>query len=248
MEKWRNGSSNRWNDMSWGFVPVGQFQDMDDVNSYILQNGDQGNIQELPGSFKYEDVNGDGLLDDNDLQPLFWTGQPKMHYGITLNASYKGFDFNALLQGSGKYSVRFTEIYSEIMALNGANMPTYFYDRWHRADPYDPNSEWIPGKWPASKASSSGQVGSMYKESKIWRRDASYLRLKNIEIGYTIPKRLLAKTGLADVRVYVDAYNLFTFADSFVKPFDPEKIEGAYGCGFSYPVMKSYNIGVNVSF
>lgn len=223
MEKWRNGSSNRWNDMSWGFVPVGQFQDMDDVNSYILQNGDQGNIQELPGSFKYEDVNGDGLLDDNDLQPLFWTGQPKMHYGITLNASYKGFDFNALLQGSGKYSVRFTEIYSEIMALNGANMPTYFYDRWHRADPYDPNSEWIPGKWPASKASSSGQVGSMYKESKIWRRDASYLRLKNIEIGYTIPKRLLAKTGLADVRVYVDAYNLFTFADSFVKPFDPEK-------------------------
>ncbi|WP_230327744.1 SusC/RagA family TonB-linked outer membrane protein, partial [Bacteroides cellulosilyticus] len=119
MEKWRNGSSNRWNDMSWGFVPVGQFQDMDDVNSYILQNGDQGNIQELPGSFKYEDVNGDGLLDDNDLQPLFWTGQPKMHYGITLNASYKGFDFNALLQGSGKYSVRFTEIYSEIMALNG---------------------------------------------------------------------------------------------------------------------------------
>lgn len=199
MEKWRNGSSNRWNDMSWGFVPVGQFQDMDDVNSYILQNGDQGNIQELPGSFKYEDVNGDGLLDDNDLQPLFWTGQPKMHYGITLNASYKGFDFNALLQGSGKYSVRFTEIYSEIMALNGANMPTYFYDRWHRADPYDPNSEWIPGKWPASKASSSGQVGSMYKESKIWRRDASYLRLKNIEIGYTIPKRLLAKTGLADV-------------------------------------------------
>ena len=159
MEKWRNGSSNRWNDMSWGFVPVGQFQDMDDVNSYILQNGDQGNIQELPGSFKYEDVNGDGLLDDNDLQPLFWTGQPKMHYVISLNASYKGFDFNALLQGSGKYSVRFTEIYSEIMALNGANMPTYFYDRWHRADPYDPNSEWIPGKWPASKASSSGQVG-----------------------------------------------------------------------------------------
>ena len=119
MEKWRNGSSNRWNDMSWGFVPVGQFQDMDDVNSYILQNGDQGNIQELPGSFKYEDVNGDGLLDDNDLQPLFWTGQPKMHYGITLNASYKGFDFNALLQGSGKYSVRFTEIYNEIMALKG---------------------------------------------------------------------------------------------------------------------------------
>lgn len=75
-----------------------------------------------------------------------WTGQPKMHYGITLNASYKGFDFNALLQGSGKYSVRFTEIYSEIMALNGCNMPTYFYDRWHRADPYDPNSEWIPGQ------------------------------------------------------------------------------------------------------
>ena len=97
MEKWRNGSSNRWNDMSWGFVPVGQFQDMDDVNSYILQNGDQGNIQELPGSFKYEDVNGDGLLDDNDLQPLFWTGQPKMHYGIT-SVSYTHLTLPTILR------------------------------------------------------------------------------------------------------------------------------------------------------
>ena len=245
MEKWRNGSSNRWNDMSWGFVPVGQFQDMDDVNSYILQNGDQGNIQELPGSFKYEDVNGDGLLDDNDLQPLFWTGQPKMHYGITLNASYKGFDFNALLQGSGKYSVRFTEIYSEIMALNGANMPTYFYDRWHRADPYDPNSEWIPGKWPASKASSSGQVGSMYKESKIWRRDASYLRLKNIQLTYDFPKKWITPLKIAALKVFVNAENLLTFSDFDI--FDPERsLTSDYI--WSYPSVKSFTGGLNITF
>jgi hypothetical protein len=190
-------------------------------------------------------VDGNGVIDGNDQLPLFWGGQPKLHYGIILNAAHKGFDLNLLFQGSGKYSVRFNEIYAD-MLWAGGNTPAYFYDRWHLADPYDPNSEWVAGKWPAirSNANSAG----MYRESSAFRKDASYLRLKSLEIGYTVPTQYVKRCFLESVRFYVNGHNLFTFADSFVKAFDPEKIEGSYSAGLGYPLTQSYNFGVNVTF
>lgn len=177
--------------------------------------------------------------------PIFWGGNPKVYYGINLSAQWKGFDFNALLQGSGKYSVRFQEVYSQIL-WSKANTPAYFYDRWHKADPYDPHSEWVAGKWPAARYAEN--MGAIYSESDVWRRDASYLRLKSVELGYTLPRKWVQRYWLENVRVYANAYNLLTFADSFVKPFDPEKIEGAFSAGLGYPLTKSFNIGINISF
>lgn len=245
MDKWKNGSSHRWNDVLWGYEQTGQFQNMEKVIHAPLQNGDLGNTRELPGDYIYRDVNGDGVINGQDQLPSFWGGQPKLYYGITLSAGWKGFDFSALLQGSGKYTVRFREIYSEVLAFNG-NTPAYFHDRWHLADPYNPASEWIPGKWPASRFYYN--VGAMYNESQVWRKDASYLRLKNVELGYTIPSKYLRKYWINSIRIYVNAYNLVTFADSFVKPFDPEKIEGDFSAGFTYPLTRSFNVGLNVSF
>ncbi|WP_157202503.1 TonB-dependent receptor [Marinilabilia salmonicolor] len=244
-DKWRNGSANRWNDVLWGYKVDGQFQNFVDIAHSPIQNGNIGNTKELPGDFKYEDVNGDGVINGNDMQPMFWGGQPKLHYGINLSADWKGFDFYALFQGSGKYTVRFQEVYAEVMAFKG-NTPEYFYDRWHLKDPYDPDSEWIPGEWPATRFKSD--VGSMYKESSIWRRDASYLRLKSLELGYTFDNAFLKEIGIENLRVYSNGHNLLTFADSFIKPFDPEKIEGAYNAGLTYPLTKSFNFGINVIF
>lgn len=244
-DRWKNGNTDRWKDVVWGFDKIGQFQNMEELIQAPLQNGNLGNTKELPGDYIFKDVNGDGVIDEKDKQPLFYGGQPKLHYGITLTASWKGFDFSALLQGSGKYTVRFGEVYGNILCYRG-NTPEYFYDRWHRADPYDINSEWIPGEWPATRYGI--HMGSIYKESQVWRRDASYLRLKSVDIGYTIPLRLVKKYGVDNLRVYVNAHNLFTFADSFVKPFDPEKIEGAYSAGFTYPLTRSFNVGLNVTF
>lgn len=244
-DKWKNGDTDRWKDVVWGFDQIDQFQNMEEVIHAPLQNGNLGNTKELPGDYIFRDVNGDGVIDDKDKLPLFYGGQPKLHYGITLSASWKGFDFSALLQGSGKYTVRFGEVYGNILCYRG-NTPEYFYDRWHKADPYDSNSEWIPGKWPATRYGI--HMGSIYKESRIWRRDASYLRLKSVDIGYTIPSNLVKKYWIDNARIYVTAHNLFTFADSFVKPFDPEKIEGAYSAGFTYPLTRSFNVGLNVTF
>lgn len=244
-DRWRNGIANRWNDIVWGYDYIGQFQSEDEITNAPLQNGDQGNIRELPGDFKYRDVNNDGVINGNDQLPLFFGGTPKMHYGMTFNGSWKGFDANILLQGSANYTVRFNEVYAEVMAFRG-NTPAYFYDRWHKEDPYNPDSEWIPGKWPATRLIAN--VGAMYNESTVWRRDASYVRLKSVELGYSISPDYLQAIGIERLRIYANAFNLFTIADPFVKPFDPEKIEGLFNAGFTYPLTKSYNFGVNLTF
>lgn len=241
MDKWKTGTTNRWNDVVWAYQLEGQFQNKDEVIYAPIQNGDLGNTRELPGDFKYKDVDGNGMIDGNDALPLFFGGDPKMYYGVTLNASWKGFDLTALFQGSGKYSVRFREVYAEVFAFRG-NTPEYFYDRWH----LDGDNEWIPGKWPASRFNYN--VGAMYAESSAWRKDASYLRFKSAQLGYTFNLGWLKKIGIDGVRVYGNAHNIFTWADPFVKPFDPEKIEGLFGAGLTYPVTRSYNFGINVTF
>lgn len=256
-QKWRTGNDYRYNDIVWGFTYMGQFQNQDQINKAPLQNGDQANIRELPGDFIYKDVNNDGLINDLDQLPL-WMGangtndnqnpqgkNPKINYGLSLSASWKGLDVNMLFQGSAMYTVRFSEVYAEIMAFRG-NTPAYFFDRWHKADPYDPNSAWVPGKWPASRF--NGDVGSMYRESSVWRKDASYVRLKSVELGYTISPKIYRASGIQRIRIFANGFNLFTWADSFVKAFDPERLEGLFNAGFNYPLTKNYNVGVNLNF
>lgn len=246
MDRWRNGRAERYNDIVWGYNYSGQFQDAEEIIYAPVQNGDLGNTRELPGDFRFEDVNNDGVIDGNDMQPTFWNGTPKMFYGLTLRSAWKGFDMNILFQGAARYSVRFQELYAEVLAYKGLNTPAYFFDRWRKADPYDMNSEWIPGEWPASRLNTD--VGMMYAESKIWRRDASYVRLKSMELGYSFQPHLLQIIGLDRLRIYANAHNVFTITDPFVKIFDPEKIEGNHSAGFNYPLQRSFNFGININF
>jgi len=245
MDKWRGGPLERWNDIVWGYDLEGQFQNKEEVVYAPIQNGDLGNTRELPGDFKYRDANGDGIIDGNDNLPLFWGGNPKLHFGLTLNASWKRFDMNALLQGSGNYSLRFTHAYATVLWADG-NQPAYFSDRWHKADPYNSDSEWVAGEWPAARR--TADVGAMYSESGAWRKDASYLRFKSLELGYTFSPSLIESIGFSNVRLYVNGHNLLTITDPYVKSFDPEKTEGGLNTGWVYPLHKSYNLGVNVRF
>ncbi|MET0298420.1 MAG: TonB-dependent receptor [Flavitalea sp.] len=256
-DRWRNGNADRYNDIVWSYTYLGQFQNTDEIANYPIQNGDQANIRELPGDFKYADINNDGVIDDRDMLPMFLGANgtndnlnpvgknPKINYGLSLNASYKGVDVSVLFQGAAMYTVRFNEVYAEVMAFRG-NTPAYFADRWRRADPMDSKSEWIPGTWPASRF--NGDVGSMYKESSVWRKDASYLRLKSAEIGYTFNPKWYGGSGIKKIRLYATGFNLLTFADPFVKAFDPERLEGLFNAGFNYPLTKTFNFGLNLNF
>ena len=257
-DRWRNGTADRYNDVAWGYTYLGQFQNQNEIAIYPIQNGNQANIRELPGDYKYADINNDGVVNDLDQLPIF-TGangtnddlnaggrkNPRINFGTSLNASYKGFDLNILFQGAAIYTVRFSEVYAEVLAFRG-NTPAYFYDRWHQQDSFDTKSEWIPGKWPASRFNSD--VGSMYKESSVWRKDASFVRLKSLELGYTISPNIYKSIGIQGIRIYANGFNLATWTDPFVKPFDPEKLEGNFNSGFNYPLTKSFNCGVNVNF
>lgn len=244
-DRWKHGFPNRWNDVIWGYDRIGQFQNQEEINLAPIHGGNLGNSQLLPGDFIYDDVNGDGIIDGKDVMPIFRNGTPKLFYGFTLSASYKNFDLNAVFQGAALYTIRFNEVYSQ-MFFNDGNIPAYFYDRWHLADPYNQDSEWVSGKWPANRFSEYMQ--SSYRESDAWRMDAKYLRMKSIEVGYTIPTHITNKYFLNHVRVYANAHNLLTITDSFLKQFDPEKYEGQYQAGYNYPLMQSFNAGVNVSF
>lgn len=117
-------------------------------------------------------------------------------------------------------------------------------DRWHREDPTDPYSKWIPGYMPAARVAGvadnrSGNSWSLH--------NASYLRLKTLEVGFTLPKRLTMKAAIERVRFYVNCNNLLTFTnrDGLMKNVDPES--NSSGVRY-YPQMKTYNFGVNVTF
>ena len=241
MNRWRSGQIGRWNDIVWMYEYAGQFASEEEILSWAIQDGTLGNGKELVGDFKYKDQNGDGVIDGNDLVPIAWNGSPKFYYGLTLGTTWKNLDFNMLWQGSGNYTVRFSHYYAT-MLWNDANMPAYFFDRYHRDD----DGQWIAGTWPAIR--NQADVGAMYSESNRWRKDATYLRLKSLSLGWTIPQKWLNRSGIKSLRLSANAYNLLTICDPFVKPFDPEKIEGLYSAGWVYPLTRSFSMNVNISF
>jgi len=248
MDRYKRGMQNRLLGAYWMYHYIGQFQDEEDILNSPLQGG-TSYYKNLPGDFKYEDVDGNGIIDGNDVIPLTFDQDPKTYYGLTFTASWKGFDMNILFQGAALYTARYNNIYTTMFYLE-SNLPAYFYDRWHKADPSDPDSEWVPGEWPATRLDKD-IAPMMYAESDKWHRNASYLRLKNLELGYSIPENILKKVGLKKVRIFVSGYNIWTLTDSFLKPFDPESnVHSLWGesTGFSYPIMATYSLGLNVNF
>jgi len=116
-----------------------------------------------------------------------------------------------------------------------------FMDRWHpvdpKADPYDPATKWVPGHF--AYTGTLPDVNSTFNDA-----NGAYLRLKSIEVGYTLPSRIIKKTGLKNFRVYANAYNLLTFTQ--VKFVDPEHPLDTYG--YLYPLNKTVSVGVNIKF
>ena len=244
-DRWKNGSINRWGDIGWGYTVTGQYQSEEAIrNSSVIESGTYGMQKTLPGDYIHEDVNGDGIIDGDDQLPIFWNGDPKLNFGFTFYFSWKGIDFNMLWSGAGLYTAKYNEILGNVLALQYSNSPAMYYDRWHKADIYDPDSEWISGTFPAVRRTDADN-GSNRLESKVNRINASYVRLKNVELGYTFPKKLLRKALISNLRVYVNLTNPLIICNKYLRTYDPEISDGN---GFQYPIQKSYNLGVNISF
>lgn len=245
-DKYRNGVLGRWNDIGWGYNVIGQAQNFDDIrNLKHIQTGDRANSAMLPGDYIHQDVNGDGLIDAKDERPMFWNGEPKLHFGFTMDAKWNGFDIFMLWQGSALNSAAYNEVLGGVLAFGG-NSPEFYYDRWHLEDVYNSDSKWVEGYWPATRANSYDQGSNLYK-SNANQFSSFYLRLKSIELGYTLPAKFLKTKNIKNMRLFVNGYNLLVFCDKYLKNVDPE-IGNNNGYGFNYPLSVSYNLGVNITF
>ena len=258
-QKWRYDQSYRNKNIIWGYDIIGTFESWEQIRNYpVYMDGEKGNSQQLPGDPIYRDVNGDGMITSADEIPMFYggqvtindkadysSGQPPLQYGLNLSAGWKGIDFNVLLQGAARYTICINAGW-QIPLYSDRNAPAYLMDRWHLSDPTDKDSAWVPGYFPASREATA--ASSLRLENSIYRRDATYLRVKNIELGYSLPHKLLKKVKIDKFRIYVNVFNAFTFTDNILKMFDPERGEGNYASNYSYPLNKSVNVGLNVTF
>ena len=259
-EEWKDPwGNNRVMGREWIYTRGEQYTNIEDFQTAPLYGGTLGNSKCTPGSYEIIDVNGDGVINGNDMTPSIWAGQyqgyatnPPLQYGLNLSASWNGIDFNMLLQGSSLFTV--------VTAPNDVwgygRYPTIFekfQDRWHTtdptADPFDPGTEWISGKYPALKTGVNTSNTGDALITDMWRFDATYLRIKSLEIGYTIPASVTRKIKMENIRVYLNCFNLYTFcASEDAKGLDPEREEGAYAADLTYPLMRSFNFGFNVNF
>lgn len=245
-DHYRNSSEERWSGIFWGYETIGQFQSMDEINNYTVNNDGQGNKTMLPGDLIYKDVNGDGRISSLDERPIGFPRDrnPILNFGFNLSMAYAGFDFKADLSGGSMYSYN-QEWEMRNSFQNTGNLLKVFYDdRWQRENPLDLNSAWISGKFPALRFNDSGHNNNN-KQSSFWLTNMSYLRLRTMEFGYTLPKTLVEKVNIQKARFYVNTYNLFSFDQLKKLGVEPEIMDTN---GLQYPQNRLVNIGVNLSF
>ena len=243
-DNWRNNSNDRYKDIKWGKKYTGQFQSFEEILNAPIQDGN-GNKSLLPGDLRFEDVNKDGIIDDKDNLPIGYSNSPRLYYGLNLYGAYKGFDLTIFLQGAAGHSVFMGgDLMDPFIQQGLGNGLAMWMDRWHREDPTDLNSKWIPGYMPALRP--TGYQNNT--QNSTWTlQKADYLRVKTLEVGYTIPRSVLSKLSIEGLRVYVNSFNPFTFTNrtGIMKYMDPENDNAALRY---YPQMKSFNFGVNLTF
>ena len=220
---------------AWGLIAERLFIDQADIeNSPEQFNGFSSSANSyMPGDIKYTDVNNDGVINELDRVPIGKPTVPEIVYGFGVSASYKGYDFSVFMQGVARTSffINPNDISPFVNERNALNVIAN--NHWSINNP-DPNAFW--------PRLSTYSIANNEQQSTWWQRDGDFLRLKNIEIGYTFPDRESGLFSGLNTRVYFTGLNLLTFSK-----FDLWDTEMG-GNGLGYPPQKVYNIGLQVNF
>jgi len=221
----RRRTGRPWN-TQFGYKAIGYFQSAEEIKSSATQFGTLS-----PGDIKYQDQNGDGKIDPNDEVVIGNPSFPSVIFGLTPSVSWKGFNLNILLQGATKVSFYLGDD-AAFPFFNGAKVQDIHLDYWTPENRNAANPRLTP-----SPTTNNSQVSS------FWLRDASYLRLKTLELGYTLPKSLLNKFRISSIRIFASGQNLLTL--SKIKNFDPEisNLKGRY-----YFQQRVLTTGLNIGF
>lgn len=211
------------------------------TEGYVDENGVEHkgityNLSTAPqlGDFKYIDQNGDGIIDEKDRVPIGYTNVPRVSYGLNVSLNYKWFDFTVFLQGVGKYS----SYYSGQGVNENIYQGTFF--KYHK-------TAWTAERYAAGQKItyprlSTGETCSKI-ENDFFVMDRAFIRLKAIELGYTLPSNALRAIGINKLRVYFRGDNLVTWDRLRTNTTDPEQTDQ-----IGYPIVKTFNFGFNVTF
>ena len=219
----------------YGLKTDGLFQNWNEVNSYTNANGELIQPKAQPGDVRFVDLDGDGVIDSDDRTKI-GKGMPDVTFGFTLGADWKGFDCSFVFQGTLGNDIFDFAQRGDIPAMN---RPSWILDRWY--------GEGTSNKIPRM---TSANPNGNWQSSDLYIHDGSYMRLKNAQIGYTLPQHLTRHASIQRLRLYVAAENLLTFTG--YEGFDPELASGSYTTiGVDkgiYPQSRTIYVGANVTF
>lgn len=247
--------TNKMDGTIWGYQTIGIAKSDAEMNAHLatLTNGGQNAIGSnwAAGDIMYKDINGDGKIDagsstltDPGDRTIIGNSTPRFKYGLTLEAAWKGIDISIFFQGVAKRDYMLGGAYFW-GATGGMWQSVAFKEHWDFFRPEgDPLGANLNSYYPRSLFSSGDK--NQQTQSR-YLQDASYLRLKNLQIGYAIPTTMSQKIGLQFVRIYMSGENLWTKSD-ISGVFDPELLGGDWGAGKTYPLQRTISFGVNVNF
>lgn len=247
----------RMNGEIWGYTTIGIAKTQEEMDQHLasLPNGGQNKLggKWQAGDIMYADINGDGMvsagastLADPGDRKIIGNSTPRFKFGLTLNASWKGLDMSVLLQGVAK---------RDYMPGNGSGGAMFWgvvNNLWQSVALKQHGDYWRADDDPLG-----GNPNAYYPRPDIstsknqlpqtrYLQNAAYIRLKNVQVGYTLPKHLLSRIGVTNLRVYFSGDNLLT-GTKLADMFDPETLTGGWGAGKTYPLSKVLSFGVNIS-
>lgn len=214
----------------------GFFNSQEEADAYTAKYGNPFGKQFKAGDLRYVDANGDGKLTADDRE-YCGSSDPKVTYGFNINAGWKGFDLSLMFNGAAGVKRLFDgyEVYGNFSG-DAAHPSTIWRDAW---TPENHNASMPRIFYDTNSPSSSRSV-----QSDFWLQNTSYLRLKNLQLGYTLPKNWLSSVGVENVRIYYSVENLLTF-DKMKINIDPESTSQRLS---SYPLLRTHAFGINVAF
>ena len=261
MDYWRNYQLNRWSGYFGGSRyewAGGQFTSLADAAAsqilYDSSSSGAGNRAIVPGMYKLVDRNGNGYIDSNDVFYTWGNGSTPLQFGLMLSGGWKNLDFSMMFNGAAlRYKGYMMAGYSSFGKLN--YLPSQYTDSYHVTnygdDPWDPETQWTPGYWPALvRVSQSGQShNATYTSHQPYNYiNAAFLRLKTLEVGYRFAPRILQRMGIKNARVFFNGGNLFTICNPLLKYVDPETQDNSSTAGGYYQINRTYNFGFNLTF
>ena len=233
---WQYGYQNRVGlpiSQRFGYVAMGYFKSQSEIANAPTQGGNP-----QPGDIRYKDLNGDGIINSLDQTAIGYGSVPRMVYGLSLGGGFKGFDLSLFFQGTAQVDFNYASTYTTPFP-NGntyGNPYTTMLNRWTVANP-DPNAFY-------PRLSTNQDNSQNYLTSSHWIQNASYVRLKSAELGYTFSGKILDKLAIKRLRLFTNGTNLLTW--SRWKFWDPELGDGNGGA--AYPNITTYNMGLRASF